>query len=167
MTPEPRFPRLVDDVTVRLIASVVLVLALVALDLHQPWIYAVLALDFILRTTFGPKASPLARGVQRFVRPRVRSLTRPVAGPPKRFASGIGAVLTSLAALLWLLGIAGPVLVTIGVVMIVFPALEAVAGICVGCKVFAILMKLGIVPDEICLECADIGRAKTNAANPA
>jgi hypothetical protein len=34
------------------------------------------------------------------------------------------------------------------------------------CKVFAILMKLGIVPDEICLECADIGRAKTNAANP-
>jgi hypothetical protein len=29
------------------------------------------------------------------------------------------------------------------------------------------LMKLEIVPDEICLECADIGRARTNAANPA
>ena len=60
MTTEPRFPRVVDDVTVRLIASVVLILALVALDLHQWWVYVVLAVDFILRTTLGPKASLLA-----------------------------------------------------------------------------------------------------------
>ena len=167
MTTEPRFPRVVDDVTVRLIASVVLVLALVALDLRQPWIYLVLALDFTLRTAFGPRASPLAQLVIRFIRPRVSTPARPTAGPPKRFAAGIGAVLTSSAAALWLLGVASPVVVAIGLIMIVFPALESIFGICVGCKLFGILMKLGVVPEEICLECADLSLRRPQIADPA
>jgi len=156
MTASPRFPRVVDDVTVRLVAAVVLVLAIAALGLHQWWIYAVLAVDFTLRVTFGPKASPAAQAVQRVVRPRVRAAKAPTAGPPKRFAAGIGAVLTTAAAVLWALGVAAPLVVAIGAVMVVFPALESIFGICVGCKAFAVLMKLGVVPEEICLECADI-----------
>jgi len=156
MTASPRFPRVVDDVTVRLIAAVVLVLAFTALAVNQWWIYAVLALDFTLRTAFGPKASPIAQGVQRFVRPSVLTPARPTAGPPKRFAAGIGATLTTAAAVLWVVGVASPVVVAIGAIMIVFPALEALVGLCVGCRVFAVLMKLGVVPAEICLECADI-----------
>ena len=167
MTAEPRFPRVVDDVTVRLIASVVLVLAVAALALHQWWVYALLALDFTLRTAFGPKASPIALGVQRFVRPRVSAAKRPTAGPPKRFAAGIGAALTSVAAVLWALGVAAPVVVTIGAIMIVFPALEALLGLCVGCQVFGVLMRLGIVPEEICLECADISLRRVNLADRA
>jgi hypothetical protein len=156
MTADPRFPRVVDDVTVRLIAAVVLVLAIAALLLHQWWIYAVLAVDFTLRLSFGPKASPLAQFAQRVVRPRVRAPKRPTAGPPKRFAAGIGAALTAVAAVLSASGSAAPVVLTIGIVMIVFPALEAVFGLCVGCKLFGGLMRMGIVPEEICLECADI-----------
>lgn len=156
MSAEPRFPRVVDDVTVRLIAAVVLLLAMAALALHQWWIYAVLAVDFILRTALGPGASPVALGVQRFVRPRVSALKRPTPGIPKRFAAGVGAALTSVAAILWILGLADPVVVTIGFIMVVFPALEAIVGLCVGCKVFGVLMKLGVVPPEICLECADL-----------
>ena len=167
MTSEPRFPRVVDDVTVRLIAAVVLILALAALDLQQQWIYLVLAADFILRTTFGPKASPLAQFVIRFIRPRVHVASRPTAGPPKRFAAGIGAVLTTSAAILWVLGVASPALVTIGVIMVVFPALESIFGICVGCKLFGVLMKLGVVPEEICLECADISLRRRQVADPA
>jgi len=167
MTTEPRYPRVVDDVTVRLIAAVVLVLALVALDLQQWWIYAVLALDFTLRTVFGPKASPLAIVVQRLIRPAVKAPKRPTAGPPKRFAAGIGAVLTSVAAILWLADVAPLVVVAIGVVMVVFPALESIAGICVGCKVFGLLMKLGVVPKEICLECANISLRTARATGPA
>jgi len=167
MTRTPRFPRVVDDVTVRLIAAVVLVLAVAALALHQWWIYAVLAIDFLLRTALGPSASPLAQGVQRFVRPRFAAPKRPTPGPPKRFAAGIGAALTSLAAVLWALGVASPVVVTIGVIMVVFPALEAIFGLCVGCKVFGVLMKLGIVPAEICLECADISLRSRSAPEPA
>jgi Domain of unknown function (DUF4395) len=167
MTRDPRFPRVIDDVTVRLIAAVVLVLAVAALALHQWWIYAVLAIDFLLRTALGPRASPLAQGVQRLVRPRLAAPKRPTAGPPKRFAAGIGAALTSLAAVLWALGVASPVVVTIGVIMVVFPALEAIFGLCVGCKVFGVLMKLGIVPAEICLECADISLRSRSAPDPA
>lgn len=167
MTASSRFPRVVDDVTVRLVAAVVLVLAVAALALNQWWIYAALAVDFTLRTSFGPQASPVARGVMRFVRPRVTALARPTAGPPKRFAAAIGAVLTTVAAILWLVGAAAPAVVTIGAIMIVFPALEALLGICVGCKMFAVLMKVGLVPEEICLECADISLRRRDLPTPA
>ena len=166
-TANAHFPRVVDDVTVRLIATVVLVLAVTALALHQWWIYAVLALDFTLRTTLGPKVSPIAQGVQRFVRPRVMAPARPTAGPPKRFAAGIGAALTAAAAVLWVLGVAAPAVVAIGAVMIVFPALESALGLCVGCRMFALLMKLGLVPEEICLECADISLRRRTLPSPA
>lgn len=152
---QSRFPRVVDDVTVRIIAALVLVLGVVALAAHQWWLYAVLAVDFILRAALGPKASPLAQLAQRVVRPRIRAERRPTAGPPKRFAATIGAVLTTAATVLWLAGTEAPVVV-IGAVMVLFPALEAVLGLCVGCKMFAVLMKLGLVPEEVCLECADI-----------
>jgi hypothetical protein len=167
MTSEPRFPRVVDDVTIRLIAGVVMVLALVALNLQQWWIYAVLAVDFTLRTVLGPKASPLAIAVRRFIRPAVRQPRKPTAGPPKRFAAGVGAVLTSVAAVLWILGVAPLIVVAIGLVMVLFPALESIAGICVGCKVFGVLMKLGVVPKEICLECADISLRTSKTSGPA
>ena len=36
-------------------------------------------------------------------------------------------------------------------------ALEALLGLCVGCVLFQ-LMRLGVVPEEICLDCADITR---------
>jgi hypothetical protein len=152
-----RFPNIVDDVTVRLIAAVVLVVGVVALVTQQWWLYAVLAVDFVLRTGWGPSASPVARFVGRFVRPRVAAAPRYTAGPPKRFAAAIGAVLTVGATVLWLAGATLPV-VLIGVVMVVFPALEAVLGLCVGCQVFSLLMRLGVIPESVCVECADISR---------
>jgi hypothetical protein len=152
-----RFPNIVDDVSVRLIAAVVLVLAVAALAFHQWWLYAVLALDFTLRTGWGPSASPVARLVQKVIRPRVATPPRYTAGPPKRFAAGIGAVFTLAATILWLAGTVVPVVV-IGVVMVVFPALESLAGVCVGCIVFGWLMRLGVIPESVCLECATITR---------
>ena len=75
--------------------------------------------------------------------------------------------MTAVAAVLWVLGIAGPAVVTIGVVTIVFPALEAILGLCVGCKAFGVLMRLGIVPAEIALECADTSLRQVNMSDPA
>lgn len=157
-----RFPSLVDDITVRLIAAVVLVVGAVALGTQQWWLYAVLAADFTLRAALGPDASPVAQLVRRLVRPRIAAAPRPTAGPPKRFAASIGAVMTGAATLLWVLGVAtgspaaSAAVVAIGVVMVVFPALEAVFGICVGCILFSGLMRVGLVPEDICVECADI-----------
>jgi hypothetical protein len=161
-----RFPSLVDDVTVRLIAGLVLLLAVLALGTGAWWLYAVLAGDFVLRAGWGPSASPLAR-VAKAVRPRLAAAPRWTAGPPKRFAAAIGAVLTVAATALWLAGTTTPVVV-IGVVMVVFPALEAGLGVCVGCIVFGWLMRVGLVPESVCVECADItARTRRSQASPA
>ena len=157
------FPRVVDDVTVRLVAALVLVIALLALLTGAAWLYAVLAADFALRTAFGPKASPLAQLATRALRPLLAVAPRPTPGPPKRFAAAIGAVLTAAAFVLALAGATAAVWV-IGAVMVIFPALEAFLGLCVGCKVFAGLMRLGLVPEEVCLDCADITRRQRATA---
>lgn len=152
-----RFPNIVDDVSVRLIAGVILLLGVVALAAHQWWLYAVLATDFVLRAGWGPSASPVAILVNRWVRPRVAAAPRYTAGPPKRFAAAVGAVFTLAATIFWLAGTSLPV-VLIGAVMVVFPALESLAGICVGCIVFGWLMRFGVIPESVCLECADLTR---------
>ena len=152
-----RFPNIVDDVSVRLIAAVILVLAVVALAAHQWWLYAALAADFVLRAGWGPSASPVAILVNRWIRPRVAAKPRYTAGPPKRFAAAVGAVFIVSATVLWLAGTSVPVIL-IGAIMVVFPALESIAGICVGCIVFGWLMRLGVIPESVCLECADITR---------
>lgn len=162
-----RFPAVVDDVTVRLIAAVVLAVGVVALATSQWWLYAVLAVDFSLRAALGPSASPVARLVQRWIRPTVAAAKRPTPGPPKRFAATIGAVMTVAATALWLVNlatgssVAAAWVIGIGVVMVVFPALESVFGICVGCILFSGLMRIGLIPEEICLDCADITRRRT------
>lgn len=159
-----RFPVTVDDVSVRLIAGVVLVVSVATLATQQWWLLALLAVDFTLRAGLGPRFSPIARLVQRWIRPRVAVAPRPTAGPPKRFAATIGAVLTIAATVLWVVSLvtgsstALTVVVGLTIVMVVFPALESLLGICVGCILFGGLMKLGVIPDEICLDCADITR---------
>lgn len=168
-----RFPSIVDDVTVRLIAGAVLVVSVLALATGQWWLYAVLAAEFVLRAGWGPSASPLARAVQRFVRPRVAAAPRHTAGPPKRFAASIGAVMTAAAAALGLFAsltgsaAAGTGVLLIGVVMVLFPALEAFFGLCVGCVLFGLLMRTGLVPEDVCLDCADLSRRSSAKANAA
>jgi hypothetical protein len=39
---------------------------------------------------------------------------------------------------------------------VVAAGLESVLGVCLGCRVFAQLMALGLVPEAICADCADI-----------
>jgi Domain of unknown function (DUF4395) len=150
-----RFPRVLDDITVRVVAGEVLLIAVIAALTRQPWIFGVLAVDFVLRVSFGPRLSPLAQLAGKVIRPRLRVAPRPTPGPPKRFAAAVGTVFT----------IAIPVIYyavshTIGwvliAIMIVFPVLESVFGLCVGCIVFGWLMRLGIIPEEVCAECADI-----------
>ena len=79
-----------------------------------------------------------------------------VAGPPKRFAQGMGAALTTTAAVLGLgfgLTTAGDVLTAM---LVVAATLESVFALCVGCQVFALLTRAGVVPEETCERCADV-----------
>jgi hypothetical protein len=40
--------------------------------------------------------------------------------------------------------------------MIVAAGLESAFALCVGCHVFGLLMRLGLIPSEVCARCADI-----------
>lgn len=169
----PGFPSVVDEVTVRLVAAVVLVVGIIALVSGAWWLYAALAADFILRAVFGPRLSPIAQVVLRAIRPWITAADRPTPGAPKRFAASIGAVLTSTATALALIhaatgaASAGTAVFAIGAIMVAFPALESAAGLCVGCVVFAQLIRWGWVPERICIECADITRRTALASHPA
>lgn len=151
-----RFPRTVDDITVRVIAAEVLVVAVLAAATRQPWLYGVLAVDFVLRASVGPVLSPFARIAATLVRPRLSAAPRPTPGPPKRFAAAIGAVLTTLAPLAYYGAGWHTLTWVIGAVMVLFPLLEAALGLCVGCIAFSLLMRAGVIPRSVCEECADI-----------
>ena len=149
------FPNPVNEVSARLVAGGTALLGLACLALGQPWIAGVLAVEFILRVLFGPRVDPLARVVTRVIVPRLGWAERPTAGPPKRFAQGIGVGVTVTASLLFLGGwsTAGYGLIAM---LVVFATLESTIGLCVGCKVFAGLMRVGVIPETICEECADL-----------
>lgn len=151
-----RFPRTVDDVTVRVIAAEVLAISVLALVTGQAWLLALLAVDFTVRAAPGPVLSPLARLAAVAVRPRIPAAPRPTPGPPKRFAAAIGAVLTVAATLAFYAAGWPTVTWVITGVMVVFPLLESAFGVCVGCIAFSVLMRLHVIPRSVCEECADI-----------
>jgi hypothetical protein len=78
-----------------------------------------------------------------------------VPGPPKRFAQGMGAAITTLGVLALALGWSA-VTITLLAALVAAATLEAALGLCIGCRIFALLMRAGILPETVCLECADI-----------
>src|SRR5215211_7010797 len=96
------FPNPVNEVSARLVAGGVVLMSLAAIVFGQPWIAAVIAYGFVARVLTGPTLSPLGQLVTRVITPRLGVAPRHVAGPPKRFAQGIGAVVSVTAAVLGL-----------------------------------------------------------------
>jgi hypothetical protein len=150
------FPDPVNEVSARLVAAGVVIMALAAIGLDLRWLTAVIAYGFVARVLTGPTLSPLGQLATRVVTPRLPIAPRPVPGPPKRFAQGIGAVLTTAAAVTALaFGAWTAAQVLLGLV-VVAASLEAFAGFCVGCRMFALLMRAGVIPPEVCARCNDI-----------
>jgi hypothetical protein len=67
----------------------------------------------------------------------------------------MGAVISTTAAVLALTGATTAAGVLVAMLLIA-ATLESVLAFCLGCQIFAILMRVGIVPDNVCAECADI-----------
>ena len=149
------FPNPVNDVAARTVATGVVAMALAAIVFDQPWLTIPLAFGFVARVASGPRFSPLGQFATRVVAPRLASRARFVPGPPKRFAQAMGAAFTLTALGLWLAGQVTAAFVVLALLLI--PAtLEAVAGYCVGCVLFAAGMRRGWVPETVCEECNDI-----------
>ncbi|MFZ4515253.1 MAG: DUF4395 domain-containing protein [Acidimicrobiia bacterium] len=151
-----RFPNPVNEVAARLVAAGVVVMSLPVVLFGWTWLLIPLALGFVLRVAAGPRWSPLALVVTRLVVPRLRVRQKLVAGPPKRFAQAIGATL-SIAACVATFVADAPMLGRMLAAMIAAAAfLESAFALCLGCAIFAGLMRIGVIPQSVCAECAEI-----------
>ncbi len=153
-----RFPDPVNEISARLVAAGVVVMTALFLATGIEWLLLVVAYGFLARVLAGPKISPLALFVTRVIEPRLPIEPRPTPGPPKRFAQGIGATLSVAAVVSYFaLGLT-PVAYVFIAAILVAASLESFAGFCLGCRMFGILMRVGVIPESVCEACADISR---------
>jgi len=156
------FPNPVNEKAARVVAGVVALTGVLILLTGARWLLVPLAYGFWARVLTGPTLSPLGRVAMRVVAPRLGA-PKYVAGPPKRFAQGMGAAFTTSAAVLALgLGADTAADLLTGL-LVVAATLESVFALCLGCQVFALLMRAGLVPEETCERCANIWAAAPEA----
>ncbi|MGI9579106.1 MAG: DUF4395 domain-containing protein [Microthrixaceae bacterium] len=148
------FPNPVNDKAARTVATGVVVMAILVAVLGWGWVLIPLTYGFVARVLTGPTLSPLGRFATGVAAPRLGP-PKYTPGPPKRFAQAIGVVFSVSGSLLWLGGYTTASRVVIA--MLAGAAfLEAAFGYCLGCRVFGLLMKAGIVPESVCEECNDL-----------
>lgn len=147
------FPNPVNEHAARFTAGLVVVLALTAVVARLDWLVGLIAAGFVLRVAFGPRVSPAALLSVKVLAP-LAGEPKLVPGPPKRFAQGIGAVL-SIAAFVLLLAGASLAGWTLILTLVVAASLEAFIGLCVGCLIFGVLQRRGLIPAGACEECAN------------
>jgi hypothetical protein len=145
------FPHPVNETATRITASGVVVLSALTLGLQQRWLLVPLAYGFVARVLAGPRISPLARIAVAIGRRRLHY----TAGPPKRFAQACGAVL-SLSALGCAFSGHETAAWILVAVLVVFASLEAFLGLCLGCKIFGLGMRAGLVPEATCERCVSL-----------
>lgn len=148
------FPDPVNEKAARVVAAGATTMALAVAVLGWGWVLVPLTYGFIARVLTGPTLSPLGRFAVAVAAARLGP-PKYVPGPPKRFAQGMGVAFSVTASALWLAGSTGSARVV--VVMLAGAAfLEAAFAFCCGCKVFALLMRLGVVPRSVCEACNDL-----------
>jgi len=158
------FSNPVNEKAARTVAGGVLTLSVLTLVLSETagtrwlWIVALLAAGFVARVLTGPRLSPLGQLATKVVAPRLGE-PKLVAGPPKRFAQAIGAAVTITGVVVLAAGYPGATQALLGVI-IVAAGLESIFAYCIGCRVFAGLMRIGLVPEETCAACADISSGR-------
>lgn len=156
------FPNPVNEKAARIVAGVVLAISVVILTTGAYWLLIPLAYGFWARVLTGPTLSPLGWAAQNVVAPRLGA-KRPVPGPPKRFAQGMGAIFSTTALVLALVVGDNTAADIVLALLVVAAGLESIFGYCLGCKVFGLLMRAGLIPETVCAECADISARLSTA----
>jgi uncharacterized protein DUF4395 len=124
------FPNPVNEVSARVVAAGVVAMATATVASRRRWLIAPIAYGFFARALTGPTLSPLGQLATRVISLAALALAFPFKRTKAAFA---------------LVGM-----------MAVFATLESGFGFCIGCKIFGVLMKLGVIPEEVCAECANI-----------
>lgn len=149
------FPNPVNEHAARWVAFCVVLLAsgyLVSSSIALLW---ALALGFVARVFTGPSLSPIGQLATRVLVPLMGREPKLVPGPPKRFAQAIGTTLSVSALALAITGFATAAFVLVALI-VTAASLESLWGLCLGCKIFAGLMTVGLIPKEVCEACLNI-----------
>lgn len=149
------FPEVVDERAARVVAGGVVAATATSLVTDRAWVMAPVAAGFAARVLTGPKLSPLGQFATRVVVPRLPGPARPVAGAPKRLAQGMGLTMSLLSLAL---AAGGRRRSSRGVRLALVGAagLEAFAGVCLACKMFPLLVRVGLASEADCEECTNI-----------
>ncbi|MGC2167985.1 MAG: DUF4395 domain-containing protein [Acidimicrobiales bacterium] len=149
------FPNPVNDAAARSVALGVLALSVLTFATGWAWLLIPLTYGFAARVAAGPKISPLGLFATRVSGPRLTSWEKYVPGPPKRFAQTMGLAFSLSALLTWVsagwLDARWILLPLMGAA-----SLEGFLGFCLGCTVFGWLIRAGLVPESVCVECGDL-----------
>ena len=159
------FPNPVNDAAARTVALGVFSMCVLALATGWAWILIPLTYGFLARVATGPTLSPLGQFATRVSGPRIVAWQKFVPGTPKRFAQGIGAVLTVAATVTWL-SVGWSDARWILILPIIGATLEGFFGYCIGCTIFGWLIRAGVVPESICAECGDLSKRYAAAGHP-
>jgi len=151
------FPESVNATAARIVAAGVATMAWSVVLFDLRWLVPLLAYGFVARVVAGPRLSPLALFATRVAAPRLPG--RPVPGPPKRFAQSIGAVLSGSAIVALAAGSPGVAAALVGAIAVA-ATLEAALGFCVGCQIFAVLMRAGVIPQDVCEACGSLSHQR-------
>lgn len=150
------FPNPVNETSARVVATGVVAMAATAVAADQPWLTVPLAYGFAARVATGPRLSPLGRFATEVVTPRIPVEHRYSPGPPKRMAQTMGLIMSSLALVLHYRFGRTRAAKLVLTALVGAAGLEAALGLCLGCKLFQLGMRVGLVPASVCEDCNDI-----------
>jgi len=153
------YPEVVNENATRIVASTVVILGLISLFFPNIITLGILLFGFTSRVTYGPKFEPFALITSRYLVPKLGISFIPTAGPPKRFAQLIGFIFALTSIILFQLDLF-PIYRIVLSILVFFASLESFVGWCAGCFFFGLLMKVGIIPKEICEKCNNLNYSK-------
>ena len=152
----PSYPDLVHQGVARTVALQTLILTLLAISFKQPLLLSFVVFEFLVRTLYGPRFSLVSRIAKTFQPLLFASDDKKLTGSPKRFAQFAGLLFSASAGIAWLLTGQFTWPFYLLAVLTIFSALEAIVGWCAACFVFNYLMKIGLVPESVCVKCAKL-----------
>jgi len=152
MSNASNIPKRVKEPVVRGIAVQVFLLTLAAIYWKSPVILYILLGDFFLRAFVTAKISPLAILSRYIWAPLLKFPLKMVTMRPKKFAASIGFFMSAAALALYLTGYPF-IMQLVLAVLALFSFLEGAFRFCAGCKIFGLLIKLGLVKEELCEDC--------------
>lgn len=133
----------VNESKVRIIAFMVLLLAVAFLATNSWLVIALLLFDFILRA-FNYNSYSALGIISGVVVKQFKFKNKPVDRAPKRFAAIVGVIFSTLI-LVALIADLVTISKIITVVLIAFAALESFVGFCAGCYVYSLLKRLKLI----------------------